>query len=133
MNLKDRLKEHAAKTVLYVVRSENRPDLGALSEKKKVALECITSSVDSVNGLDLQIKQSWFNYLYYTVRMINDDEVDALAISFYDGIGDYMMQYFKRDFVEKMSPEQKEKMENWMQPKISKEVAATQDFGQYRM
>jgi len=86
---------------------ENK-DLRRLSPKKDTALGCLLAGIDRVETIPDYIKTSWFNWIYYAMLMIKDEEVDALAESMARGLEEYHMAYFSQDFVNSL-PEDKRK------------------------
>jgi len=53
-------------------------DLRVLSPKKDTALACLLSGIEAVETIPTWVKTSWFNWIFYAMRMISDKEVDAL-------------------------------------------------------
>ena len=86
---------------------ENK-DLRRLSPKKDTALGCLLAGIERVETIPDYIKTSWFNWIYYAMLMIKDEEVDALAESMARGLEEYHMAYFSQDFVNSL-PEDKRK------------------------
>ena len=122
-----RLQEKAAKTVLYAIKIKDRPDLSKLSEKKRIAYDCMVDAVDRVDGLDEMVKENWVGWFYYSMRMINDDQVDKLAYTFHDSISDYLLLYFTKDFNEA------NKAKLPIKRKISPGLQLDKSFDVYRM
>jgi|TARA_R110002051_G_scaffold189996_1_gene259124 hypothetical protein len=81
-------------------------DIEKLSEKKKTALNSITYGLTQTT-LDEEFKQAFFNSAFLMLRMINDNEVDKLALANYEASQAYMMMYFYND-IDKLDLENKE-------------------------
>ena len=84
-------------------------DLRMLSPKKDTALGCLLAGIERVESIPAWVKTSWFNWIFYAMRMISDEEVDKLAESMALGLDEYKMAYFSQDFIESL-PEDKREM-----------------------
>lgn len=73
-------------------------NLNQLSPKKQTALSCWISGLERVDGIEGWIKQAWFGWIHYALRMITDKDVDDLAVSFKESTNEYLMSYWARDF-----------------------------------
>ena len=128
-NLQDRLKSKAAKTVLYSLKIKDRPNLSRLSEKKRVAFDCLIDGIDNVD-MDPMVKENWIGWFYYAMRMISDEQVDALAWSMQESNNDYLMYYFTNE----LNKGKKPKLPYWKARKFNDEkLTLTQDFKAYYM
>ena len=81
--------------------------LSQLSPKKQTALSCWISGLERVNGIEGWIKQAWFGWIHYALRMITDKEVDDLADSFKESTNEYIMAYWSHDFVNSLDGQSK--------------------------
>jgi hypothetical protein len=96
--VKQRLEKIGMFTVGYAARTVK--DLNKLSDKKRTGLDCATYGIERVRSLKSDLKESWFNWCYYLMRMIKDEEVDQLAIaSLYAG-ETYVMAYFSKQMID---------------------------------
>lgn len=102
MNILNKLKQVSRYTKV-LAKNEN---LDNLSEKKRTALDSITLGLTQTN-LDDEFKQNFFNSAFLMLRMINDKEVDKLALANYEASQAYLMMYFYND-IEKLDLENKE-------------------------
>ena len=96
---------------------ENK-DLRRLSPKKDTALGCLLAGIDRVETIPDYIKTSWFNWIYYAMLMIKDEEVDALAESMARGLEEYHMAYFSQDFVNSLPEGQRKAAEAMLSPHL---------------
>ena len=96
---------------------ENK-DLRRLSPKKDTALGCLLAGIDRVETIPDYIKTSWFNWIYYAMLMIKDEEVDALAESMARGLEEYNMAYFAQDFVSSLPEGQRKAAEAMLSPHL---------------
>ena len=81
--------------------------LSQLSPKKQTALSCWISGLERVNGIEGWIKQAWFGWIHYALRMITDKDVDDLAVSFKESTNEYIMAYWSHDFVNSLDGQSK--------------------------
>jgi len=102
LNILNKLKQVSRYTKV-LAKNEN---LDNLSEKKRTALDSITLGLTQTN-LDDEFKQNFFNSAFLMLRMINDKEVDKLALANYEASQAYLMMYFYND-IEKLDLENKE-------------------------
>ena len=93
-------------------------DLRVLSPKKDTALGCLLAGIDRVETIPDYIKTSWFNWIYYAMLMIKDEEVDALAESMARGLEEYNMAYFSQDFVKSLPEGQRKAAEAMLSPHL---------------
>ena len=91
-------------------------DLRVLSPKKDTALACLLSGIERVETIPEWVKTSWFNWIFYAVRMISDKEVDALAESMALGLEEYKMAYFSQDFIDSLPEEKRNSARALLQP-----------------
>ena len=98
---------------------ENK-DLRRLSAKKDTALGCLLAGIDRVESIPDYIKTSWFNWIYYAMLMIKDDEVDALAESMALGLEEYHMAYFSQDFVNSLPEDKREAAKMLLSPHLAR-------------
>tara|TARA_Y100001951_G_scaffold60621_1_gene48245 strand:+ start:137 stop:577 length:441 start_codon:yes stop_codon:yes gene_type:complete len=99
--------------------NENK-NLRRLSAKKDTALGCLLAGIERVDSIDPGIKASWFNWLFYAMEMIKDDEVDALAESLALGLEEYKMAYFSSEFIESLPEEKKSAAEALLKPYVNR-------------
>ena len=104
---------------------ENK-DLRRLSPKKDTALACLLSGIERVETIPEWVKTSWFNWIFYAMRMISDKEVDALAESMALGLQEYNMAYFSQDFIESLPEEKRAAAEAIFAPHLKKLKGNTQ-------
>jgi len=95
---KDLAKEYALK---------ESKDLRVLSPKKDTALACLLSGIERVETIPTWVKTSWFNWIFYAMRMISDKEVDALAESMAKGLEEYKIAYFSQEFIDSLPEKHK--------------------------
>jgi len=95
-------------------------DLRVLSPKKDTALACLLSGIERVETIPTWVKTSWFNWIFYAMRMISDKEVDALAESMSKGLEEYKMAYFSQEFIESLPKEKRPAAEALLQPHLLK-------------
>ena len=101
-------------------------DLRVLSPKKDTALACLLSGIERVETIPTWVKTSWFNWIFYAMRMISDKEVDALAESMALGLQEYNMAYFSQDFIESLPEEKRAAAEAIFAPHLKKLKGNTQ-------
>ena len=101
-------------------------DLRVLSPKKDTALACLLSGIEAVETIPTWVKTSWFNWIFYAMRMISDKEVDALAESMALGLQEYNMAYFSQDFIESLPEEKRAAAEAIFAPHLKKLKGNTQ-------
>ena len=101
-------------------------DLRVLSPKKDTALACLLSGIEAVQTIPTWVKTSWFNWIFYAMRMISDKEVDALAESMALGLQEYNMAYFSQDFIESLPEEKRAAAEAIFAPHLKKLKGNTQ-------
>ena len=101
-------------------------DLRVLSPKKDTALACLLSGIERVETIPTWVKTSWFNWIFYAMRMISDKEVDALAESMALGLQEYNMAYFSQDFIESLPEEKRASAEAIFAPHLKKLKGNTQ-------
>jgi hypothetical protein len=106
-----------------------------LSPKKRTALSCIAAAMDRVVSIDQNLKNSWFNWIYYMMKMIDDSEVDKLALAIQETSTDYTMTYFSNEFIESVSDENKQAARILMKPYhknlADKNLKLQEDFKQF--
>ena len=95
-------------------------DLRVLSPKKDTALACLLSGIEAVETIPTWVKTSWFNWIFYAMRMISDKEVDALAESMAKGLEEYKMAYFSQEFIESLPKEKRPAAEALLHPHLLK-------------
>ena len=86
-------------------------NLDQLSPKKQTALSCWIAGLERVSGIDGWIKQAWFGWIHYALRMIRDKDVDDLAVSFKESTNEYIMAYWSHDFVNSLEGQAKKTAE----------------------
>jgi len=101
-------------------------DVRTLSSKKDTALGCLLAGIESVNTIPDYVKVSWFNWLFYAMRMISDKEVDALAESLSLGLEQYKMAYFSQDFIESLPSSKKDMAKALLYSHLNKLKGKTQ-------
>ena len=82
-------------------------DLRVLSPKKDTALACLLSGIEAVETIPTWVKTSWFNWIFYAMRMISDKEVDALAESMSKGLEEYKIAYFSQEWIDSLPEKHK--------------------------
>ena len=82
-------------------------NLAQLSPKKQTALSCWISGLERVSGIEGWIKQAWFGWIHYAMRMITDKDVDDLVLSFKTSTNEYIMAFWSHDFVNSLSAQNK--------------------------
>lgn len=80
----------------YTKALANGNDLEKLSDKKRTALDSITYGLTQCQ-IDDEFKQAFFNSALLMLRMINDNEVDKLAMANHEASQAYLMKYFYQD------------------------------------
>jgi len=86
-------------------------NLAQLSPKKQTALSCWISGLERVSGIEGWIKQAWFGWIHYAMRMITDKDVDDLVLSFKTSTNEYIMAYWSHDFVNSLDGQSKKTAE----------------------
>lgn len=105
--LTDRFNQLARACITYTMEQPDRVKLFKLSPKKRTALECGVYAIDKIKSLTPEIKKSWFGWIYYMCRLINDKEVDQLMLSSHYASETYMMKHFAKDFVSQFTDPKK--------------------------
>ena len=91
------LKKIGSHTGKFVLKSTMVMNTNTLSPKKKTALDCITYGINKLYSLDESLKLSWFNWSYFGMKSITDNEVDLLMESSASASEIYLMKHFRHD------------------------------------
>ena len=93
------LKKIGSHTGKFVLKSTMVMNTNTLSPKKKTALDCITYGINQLYSIDESLKISWFNWSYFGMKSITDDEVDLLMQSSASASEIYLMKHFRHDIM----------------------------------
>jgi hypothetical protein len=131
--VKSKIDKYTNRALTFATRSNI--NLARLSPKKRTALSCIAAAMDRVVSIDQNLKNSWFNWIYYMMKMIDDSEVDKLALAIQETSTDYTMTYFSNEFIESVSDENKQAARILMKPYhknlADKNLKLQEDFKQF--
>ena len=93
------LKKIGSATGTFVLKSTMVMNLNTLSPKKKTALDCITYGINQLYSINESLKISWFNWSYFGMKSITDQEVDLLMESSASASEIYLMKHFRHDIM----------------------------------